>query len=77
MKNLIEKMCHEYLPTKWFDDGIEDIIDEIYFRIDGLDEPEKHIKACIDYMLDMGDGYPIGFDLLVNETDDCMIWNYI
>lgn len=77
MKELIENMCYKYLPRKWFDEGIEDIVDEIHFRIEGLNNPEKHIKACIDYMLDMGNGDPIGIDLLVNEKDDCMIWNYM
>lgn len=77
MKNLIRNMCYKYLPRKWFDEGIEDIVDEISFKIDGLDEPEKHIKACIDYILDMGDGDPIGIDLLINEHDDCNIWNYM
>ncbi len=77
MKEIIREMVWKYLPHKWFDEGIEDIVDEIKFRIDGLEGPEKHIKACIDYMLDMGDGDPIGIDLLINEQNDCNIWNYV
>ena len=28
-------------------------------------------------MLKEGDGDPIGIDLLINEMDDCRIWDYI
>lgn len=77
LRDLIAEMI-KVLPDNFFYDNlVMDIVEEIYFRVEGVDEPEKHIKACIDYMLDMGDGDPIGFDLLVNETDDCLIWNYI
>ena len=74
MKDLIETICLKYLPSEWIDG---DLINEIKFRIDSLDNPEAHIKACIDYILDMGDGDQIGIDLLINEQDDCNIWDYM
>ena len=77
LRDLIREMI-KVLPDNFFyDDWEMEIVEEIYRRVKGLDEPEKHIKACIDYMLDMGDGDPIGFDLLLNEEDDCVIWGYI
>ena len=77
MKDIIREMIWKYLPHKWFDEGMEDLVDEIHFRIDELENPEAHIKACIDYILDMGNGDPIGIDLLINEMDDCNILEYV
>ena len=77
LRDLIREMI-KVLPDNFFYDNlVMDIVEEIHFRVKGLDEPEKHIKACIDYMLDRGNGNPIGFDLLVNEEDDCKIWDYM
>ena len=74
MRELIETICYKYLPTDWID---EDLISEIHFRIDSLPNPEAHIKACVDYIIDMGNGNQTGIDLLINEQDDCNIWNYM
>ena len=76
MDDLIREMIWNKLPHKWFDEGIEDLVYEIRFRIDELENPENHIKACINYILDKGKGDPIGIDLLINEEDDCKIWDY-
>ena len=76
MKDKIRETIWEYLPHRWFDVGMEDLVTEIHFRIEDLEEPEKHIKACIDYILKEGNGDPIGIDMLINEEDDRNIWEY-
>lgn len=76
MKDKIREMIWKYLPHRWFDVGMEDLVTEIHFRIEDLEEPEKHIKACIDYILEKGNGDPIGIDMLINEEDDGNIWEY-
>ena len=82
--DIIRQKVNERLPRHWKDEGIEDIVDEICFRIESLEfgnpdfiPEEKYAMACINYMLKEGDGDPIGIDLLINEMDDCRIWDYI
>ena len=82
--DIIRQKIHEMIPRHWKDEGIEDIVDEICFRIESLefDNPdfipeEKYSMACINYMLKEGDGDPVGIDLLINEMDDCRIWDYL
>lgn len=76
LQDTIDKMLWKKLPHKWFDEGSRDLIEEIYFRVEGLDNPKAHIMACIDYILDTGKGDPIGIDNLIHEEDDCKIWDY-
>lgn len=77
MRELIKEMIKILPDTFFYDNLVMDIVEEIHFRIENLPDPEKHIKACINYMIDKGSGEPIGFDLLVDEDDDCVIWDYI
>lgn len=79
LSDIIIEITNKYLPQKWMSDEnfTEKLFDEIYFRIEGLTNPEKHIKACIDYIISEGNGKKIGIDMLINETDDCKIWDYI
>lgn len=83
-KDIIRDVIHKRFPRKWKDEGIEDVVDEICFRIESLElenidfiPEEKYSNACIDYIFDMGDGDVIGIDLLINEEDDCNIWDYL
>lgn len=75
---MIIEMIHKYLPN-WCgnDDDIKNLYDEIHFRVDEIEDPATHIKACIDYALNKGNGNPIGIAFLINENDDCNIWEYI
>ena len=83
-KEIIRDVIHKRFPRKWKDEGIEDVVDEICFRISDLEfedidfiPEEKYSNACIDYIFDMGKGDVIGIDLLINEHDDCNIWDYL
>lgn len=76
-KKEIESVLRKNLPESWANAIDCDMVNEVHFRIDGLEKPYKHIMACIRYMLDYGDGDPIGLDYLINETDDCNIWDYV
>lgn len=75
----IKMILREYLPAGTDENLIDaDFIDEIKLRIDGLDRPRERIKACVDYILDYGDGdVGTGFGLLINELDDDNIWCYM
>lgn len=77
--DIIIEITNKYLPQKWMNDEnfTEKLFDEIYFRIEGLTNPEKHIKACIDYIISEGNGKKTGIDILINETDDYKIWDYM
>lgn len=83
-KDIIRDIINERFPRKWKDEGIEDVVDEICFRMSDLEfenvdfiPEERFSNACIDYIFDMGDGDVIGIDLLINEEDDCIIWDYL
>lgn len=83
-KAIIRDIINKRFPRKWKDEGIEDVVDEICFRIESLEfenidfiPEEKYSNACIDYIFDMDKGDVIGIDLLINETDDCVIWDYL
>jgi hypothetical protein len=75
----IREIVVEMIPDDWIviNGDIEDIVDEIHFRIDGLDNFEARTKACMNYILQEGEGDKIGIDLLINEMDDCRIWDYL
>lgn len=81
---IIRQKIHEKLPSCWGNERTEEIVDEICFRIESLefDNPdfipeEKYAMACINYILEEGDGDPVGIDLLIKEIDDCKIWDYL
>lgn len=68
MDGLIKELCKE--------NGVEyseKLFHEIYFRCSDLekDDVSENIVACLDYIKDKG------LDALINEMDDCAIWNYI
>lgn len=80
----IRKTVRENIPTTWSHESLNDLVDEICFRLTDMEfenvdfVPEvRYSMACIDYVMEMGDGNPIGIDLLINESDDCIIWDYL
>ena len=68
MNELIRGAIYRYFSSESFN---EDLVREISFRIDGLENRERGVVACILYVLDKG------LNALVNETDDCKIWDYL
>lgn len=68
MDSLIKELCKE--------NGVEyseELFREIYFRCSDLEKEDitENIVACLDYVKDKG------LDALINEMDDCEIWEYI
>lgn len=68
MDGLVKELCKEnYVEYS------EELFREIYFRCSDLevDDISVNIIACLDYVKEHG------LDALINEMDDCNIWNYI
>ena len=68
MDGLIKELCKE--------NGVEyseELFREIYFRCSDLEKEDitENIVACLDYVKDKG------LDALIDEMDDCEIWDYI
>lgn len=82
--DIIRDVVIKRFPIKWGNECIEDVVDEIRFRISDMVfeninyiPEERYSNACIDYIFDRGCGDIIGIDLLINEEDDCEIWDYL
>lgn len=68
MDGLVKALCKE--------NGVEyseRLFREIHFRCSDLEKEDitENIVACLDYVKDKG------LDALINEMDDCEIWDYI
>lgn len=68
MDGLIKALCKEHEV-----EYSERLFKEIHFRCSDLevDDISINIVACLDYIKDKG------LDALINEMDDCEIWEYI
>ena len=68
MDGLIKELCIENNV-----EYSESLFKEIYFRCSDLEKDDitENIVACLDYVKHNG------LTALINEMDDCNIWDYI
>ena len=64
----VREALYKYFSSESFG---EELVKEISYRVDGLENREKGVVACILYILDKG------LNNLINEEDDCKIWDYL